>query len=257
MDPKQQEFSFLLELYRVNRKLSLLHAIEGIDITRCAEYCAAWRNLRATLGQGRCVVLDLGSYRSPWPVYLARQGHRAIALDRSAMVMKQAGWANKAGCRSHVLPLVADALRIPLADNAADVATAISTLEHIEADGDTRALAEVCRALKPGGLLFVSVPYAACSMTGRWGRWFQRWYNDSEASRRLIDPLPVAEEGRGYLLGGTTGRLADIWYRLPARLRHCFSWSHIAWAWGSELTGDRSDARVLWLVLRKRTAGPG
>ena len=50
----------------------------------------------------------------------------------------------------------ADVRRLPFADNSFDVVTAMDIIEHI--DDDKAASAEICRVLKPGGRLFVTVP---------------------------------------------------------------------------------------------------
>lgn len=50
----------------------------------------------------------------------------------------------------------ADARRLPFADGAFDVVTAMDIIEHI--DDDKAAASEIFRVLKPGGRLFVTVP---------------------------------------------------------------------------------------------------
>jgi SAM-dependent methyltransferase len=52
--------------------------------------------------------------------------------------------------------LMADLLRLPIAGGAFDVIVAMDVIEHVDEDGD--ALRELYRILKPGGLLYITVP---------------------------------------------------------------------------------------------------
>jgi SAM-dependent methyltransferase len=59
--------------------------------------------------------------------------------------------------RRRGLPVArASAERIPVRDAALDVVVALDVLEHL--DDDRRALAEILRVLRPGGLLIATVP---------------------------------------------------------------------------------------------------
>jgi SAM-dependent methyltransferase len=54
-----------------------------------------------------------------------------------------------------------DARTLQYGDDEFDVVYSMSVIEHIEGDsGDTKAVEEMIRVLKPGGLLLVSVPFA-------------------------------------------------------------------------------------------------
>lgn len=57
-----------------------------------------------------------------------------------------------------VYPCRADALRLPVADAAADVITSFETLEHL--DDDRRFVDELRRVLRPNGVLMLSTPNA-------------------------------------------------------------------------------------------------
>src|SRR5262245_33574242 len=90
------------------------------------------------------VLLDVacgGGLRAP---YVAALGYRHIGLDLSAPSLAVA--------RGHgVLPVRADARRLPFADGSADVVVAGECLEHVP--DLPRVIAEVCRVLRPGGTL--------------------------------------------------------------------------------------------------------
>jgi SAM-dependent methyltransferase len=60
------------------------------------------------------------------------------------------------------LPLmVCDATRLPCASEAFDHCICISVVEHLPDDGDTKALAEMWRVLKPAGVLHLTTNVAA------------------------------------------------------------------------------------------------
>ena len=52
-----------------------------------------------------------------------------------------------------------DARQLQFPDNHFDFVYSISVIEHIPEDGDSRALHEFCRVLKPGGIALLEVPY--------------------------------------------------------------------------------------------------
>jgi SAM-dependent methyltransferase len=54
---------------------------------------------------------------------------------------------------------------LPLADEAADVVTALDVIEHVE--DDARAVREMARILKPGGLMVITVP----AFQALWSDW--------------------------------------------------------------------------------------
>ena len=249
---RHAQVTFLREIGRLNASMSALHAIEGIDLSRCAEYWAGWNALRGAFAPGD-PVLDVGSYRSPWPLFVAGRGAVSLLLDLDRTVSGQLAWARRAG--ASLQPILGSALEVPLRAGSLAVVTAISVVEHIAGDGDRRALAGLGQALRPGGAAFVSVPYARVAREGKWQRWYQHWYDDDAFANRLVAPSGLVIEEDGYLLGRRLGRFADVWYRLPARLRHALSWSHVPLFAAADLAGSRDDARVRWALLRKPSEG--
>jgi len=108
-------------------------------------------------------VLDLGcgAGRHAFEVY--RRGAQVIAadLDLKELVPVSGMFAamrheGEAGPPAAAAALTADATCLPFPDGAFDRVIAAEILEHVPADG--RAMAEIARVLRPGGLAAVTVP---------------------------------------------------------------------------------------------------
>jgi SAM-dependent methyltransferase len=93
------------------------------------------------------LVLDLGSGIGGYSEAFARNGARVISMD----LMSQ-GVRLLPGCA----PVAADALAIPLADNAVHLVFCASLIEHVPAP--ERLLAEIERVLAPGAYCYLSFP---------------------------------------------------------------------------------------------------
>lgn len=100
--------------------------------------------------------------------------------------------------------LLQDARRIDFPDSSFDVVYSMSVLEHIEgADGDSAAISELLRVLRPGGLLVLSVPFGsgyieqkrvgfsgAARKTGdQQTYFFQRIYDPAAFEQRILGRL--------------------------------------------------------------------
>jgi ubiquinone/menaquinone biosynthesis C-methylase UbiE len=91
----------------------------------------------------------------------------ATELDR-VYLERQKSYAKTLGFSKgdRFLVRVEDATRLSFADNSLDFVSAISTIKHIRGDGDTRAMAEFARVLRPGGQIVVTVPAATALRSG-------------------------------------------------------------------------------------------
>ena len=179
--------------------------------TRFPEYhwfdLAIRRHLAERPPGPRPAILDVGSPKlfglylaSSVPVDLTLTDISELNIDEYRTMWKalarrakgQAGFA------------LADARSLPFAGESFDVVYSMSVLEHIEgARGDSAALAELLRVLKPGGLLVFSVPFGeryveqrrigfsgAVRKTGdQESYFFQRIYDAAAAQARLLAPL--------------------------------------------------------------------
>lgn len=107
---------------------------------------------------------------------------------------------------------VEDARELSFADESFDAVACVSVIEHIAGDGDTRAMAEMWRVLRPGGVLHLTTNVAARDTdvwSGRkvWGEasetvgervFFERRYSADGIARRLL-ALPWEETAREYV----------------------------------------------------------
>ena len=91
---------------------------------------------------------------------------------------------------------VADATRLPYEDDSFDNAICISVIEHIPGEGDSAAMAELWRVLRPGGVLHLTTNVAARSHDvfrdeALYGEastegFFERRYSEEDLERRLL-----------------------------------------------------------------------
>jgi SAM-dependent methyltransferase len=108
-------------------------------------------------------LLDLGCGAGRHAFEAARRGAGVIALDTDHGELRQvaaiaAAMAEAGEIQSPatIMTAAGDATRMPFADDTFDIVIAAEVLEHIP--GDQRAMNEVARVLKPGGVAAVTVP---------------------------------------------------------------------------------------------------
>jgi SAM-dependent methyltransferase len=135
-------------------------------------------------------VLDVGSPKL-FGLYLAE--HYPIKLFSTDLNSKDieeySTFSKGLGCASEKLRLEQqDARCLKYPDNTFDAVYSMSVVEHVEGeDGDGRAIDEMMRVLKPGGLLVVSVPFGNRYIKqNRDGKFFQRIYDSDALEDRLL-----------------------------------------------------------------------
>lgn len=99
------------------------------------------------------LIVDAGCGNGRWPIYLRRLGYRTLGVEiaRPAALI----------AREHepdLAMLQADVWKMPLKPQSVDAVLSLGVVEHDE-HGPLGALREARRILKPGGLLFLAVPY--------------------------------------------------------------------------------------------------
>ena len=183
--------------------LGLKRLILPVSYWRAAEFSYVLNRLRV----GRLDrVLDLGSPKD-LAVLLARYGGCAVvatdilpeAISLSERYAVAQGVAGKGA--GQVWSEVQDGRRMPYADASFHAAFSVSVLEHIPDDGDSAAIAELARIVKPGGDIVLTVPYAEAyretfvdrpvyerARRGDEPVFFERHYDDRALADRLIGP---------------------------------------------------------------------
>jgi SAM-dependent methyltransferase len=108
-------------------------------------------------------VLDIGSGNGRHAFEALRRGAEVVATDLDGAALAEVeGMAEAMLLEGDVVAggslrtVIADARRLPFEDAEFDVVIAAEVLEHIHED--VEAIAELCRVLRPGGLLAVTVP---------------------------------------------------------------------------------------------------
>ncbi len=135
------------------------------------------------------LLLDLACGGGLLAPHIVGKGHRHVGLDLSSTALPQA--------RAHgVTPVRGDVLRLPFADEVADVVVAGEVLEHVREP--LELVSEACRVLRPGGVLVLDTIAAT-----RWGRFLSITVGEripAGPPPRLHDPALFVD--RGALVAG-------------------------------------------------------
>lgn len=181
------------------------------EVARLAiEPCNYWRNAEvpAVLGRLRLEpgmkVLDIGSPKLPSLFVWSQLGAEVWATDLFPYFFDEySHYWRRLGTPStsstyHIE--VQDARKLSYPDSCFDRVYSISVLEHIEGEGDSAAMREIARVLKPGGLCCLTVPAAAQYREETTSAelyfikpvddrpvFYQRHYDEESLRKRLLD----------------------------------------------------------------------
>jgi SAM-dependent methyltransferase len=141
--------------------LGLKRLVLPVSYWRAVEFSYVWRHL--SCGEG-ARVLDLGSPKD-LAIFLARYRKiemvavdilpRAVALSKRYAAAQRLDGKGVGMVRSEQQ----DGRHMSYDDGCFDAAFSVSVLEHIPDGGDTDAVRELVRVVKPGGLILFTVPY--------------------------------------------------------------------------------------------------
>lgn len=179
--------------------------------SRFPEYCffgeAIQLHLENSLPSARAKILDVGSPK-PFGLLLAHSSDVELEMtDISLLNISeyQLLWEavrQKAKGVAHFS--IQDARSLNYESNHFDIVYSMSVLEHVQGpNGDAKAVKELVRVLKPGGLFLFSVPYGNSYVEQRRQGFsgavekrcdniqyfFQRIYDRSRIESRLLPPL--------------------------------------------------------------------
>ncbi len=92
-------------------------------------------------------VLDVGCGTGRYLIPLDRAGFAAIGIDLSQTALRL--------LPSHLVRIVADVQKLPLADQSFDALTCYGVLQHLREDERANAVIELFRVLKDGGIALI------------------------------------------------------------------------------------------------------
>lgn len=142
-------------------------------------------------------LLDVGCAGTLFPYYVGRlfPNARILGVDSEENLTlapsEMTRMAARLDAARRVRLFPADAKRLPLQDGRLDAVTAISVLEHVRENGDTEAVREMARVVRPGGLIAFTVPMSARGVEQEADpscEFFIRRYDERSLAERLIRP---------------------------------------------------------------------
>jgi SAM-dependent methyltransferase len=172
---------FLAVMWRIPFLRNYFLVIDWECRERVLEYPWLYRCLNALPDKAR--VLDIGSAESPLVFELASMGYKVVGLDLRDYPLTHPNLGF----------VIGNIFWLPFLSESFDFISAISTIEHLGiptwgipsySTSDADGINEINRCLKPGGLLFLTVPFGIKTIT------WQRIY-DYETLQKLIPQYDV------------------------------------------------------------------
>lgn len=248
----------------------LWRTANDFSLWRLIEYPWATRTLKVRRGD---LVVDIGSGTSSYPHMLAKEGVNVVIVELEYDRVRWQRDKRRATAQpgdGELLPVVADATRMPIRDGAAKRIAAVSSLEHIPDDHAVGQ--EIGRALAEDGIAVLTLPFTSTGRSdffkgirtfvsvgrnafvqeGKAGSFF-RFYTEADIQQVYIEPANATVEERAAfgrsLLNGRyhETKLTKYWRVLVLK-----DWLLAAIVHPLEELLDRSDPLYVMLALRKR-----
>ena len=150
-----------LRTIRKERVLGLKRLVLPVSYWRSMEFAYVWRQLHHPPGAR---VLDVGSPKDLAAMFARHRSYEVTATDiledavaLSRRYARAQGLDGEGPGRVH--SEVQDGRALPYPDGSFDAAYSVSVLEHIPDDGDSLAIRELLRVVRPGGVVIVTVPF--------------------------------------------------------------------------------------------------
>jgi SAM-dependent methyltransferase len=172
-----------LRTLRSEPVLGLKRLALPVSYWRSREFAYVWRWLEGPAGAR---ILDLGSPKDLAAMLARHRGYEVVATDilPEAIFLSQryARAQRLDGCGpGRVHSEVQDGRAMTFPDAFFDAAYSVSVLEHIPGDGDTAAIRELIRVVRPGGVLVITVP-------------FDRTYRETFVDGPVYERTPIGGE---------------------------------------------------------------
>jgi SAM-dependent methyltransferase len=239
-------------------KQALARLVNPLSYPRFMEFDLALRPLAPLDG---CTILDLGSPKLPVLLIARHTSCQLYSTDiRDYFVAPTSYFLDRMGLggrldRDIVLD-VQDARELTYDDESFDKVFSISVIEHIPGDGDSLAMREIARVLKPCGRVTLTVPFCAERFWDEFiegavfergatagGTFYQHHYDAAALAERLVSPSGLRLIDM-QLFGEPALRFEPYWNRIPMRWKAPLLWAQpfIAAALLRKLTPEKSDA---------------
>lgn len=154
-EPKETRFRLSRYSAREHRRVGWAKSI-ALGYPRAVEYQLVTEAMGPLCGSS---VLDIGGGGSAISLDWTALGAHVTSIDPGEIV----GRLREHSAYRDLPPMErpdlvqCDGVFLPFAGGSFDVVVSISTLEHIPGDGDTRAMCEAARVVRPGGRVIVTV----------------------------------------------------------------------------------------------------
>lgn len=188
-DKRERELPEIDNLFSDIRKFGEKHSLE-CNLLKWFEYAYS---LLYSGHRIRGKTLDIGSAKSVFPYYLGAKGYDVTTID-----VADESYRSEIGKKFGVKSIFGDLREFnPELEGKFDLITNLSVIEHI--DEDTKAIQNLARYLKPGGVMVISTDF------------YDEYIEYPDANRKIVLDRPAGShtDSRVYTPETFTKRLLD------------------------------------------------